>query len=183
MWPPVFWSKRKRSTHTGTLGERRGPGSGPRRSALLEPAREGARDGASSNATGEGVVTLEQAPRPASRERPIPRSETRQVLPKEWWAAPQRAPTLGFLAKNQGVEREREREMTRRRRGIYPRAAPEPQPSPSHLSLLDSRENNLSSCGPALSLANRSPAKRFRRQPSGSNPTQPISARQPLWLP
>jgi hypothetical protein len=47
-------------------------------------------------------------------ERPIPRSETRRVLSKEWWAAPERAPTLAFLAKNQGVEREREREIRQR---------------------------------------------------------------------
>jgi hypothetical protein len=61
--------------------------------------------------------------------------------------------------------------MTRRRRGIYLRAAPGPQPSPSHLSLLDSRENNSSSCGPALSLEIL--CKRLTST-QRINPTQPI---------
>src|ERR1035441_5495450 len=73
------------------VGERRGRGSGPRRSAL-EPAREGARAGAAQDPDERLTGPLRGTFRPARSsgpawliwkwERRIPRSETRRVLPK-----------------------------------------------------------------------------------------------------
>ena len=71
--------------------------------------------------------------------------------------------------------------MQRRWRCIYRRAYPDPQQSPARMSPTDSRENNPSSCDPALSPITTFPAKRLRSIQRDQPKPDLLAPGSPLW--